>query len=67
VIKGQLRLASDVGRRLLAGLQAAPPDESVPLDQSLHKAARNTYVLIRAARHGMILIKEWNEGRKGVP
>lgn len=66
VIKGQLRMAADLGRQVLAGLQAAPSDESVPLDQSLHKAARNTYVLIRAARHGMVLIKEWNEGRKGV-
>ena len=66
VIKGQLRMASDLGRKVLAGLQASTPDESVPLDPNLHKAARDTYVLIRTARHGMVLIKEWNEGRKGV-
>lgn len=66
VIKGQLRRASELGRRTLAGLRSAPDDDSVPLDESLHRGARQTYVLIRAARHGMTLIKEWNEGRKGV-
>ena len=66
VIKRQLRMASGLGRQVLAGLQAASLDESAPLDESLHKRARNTYVLIRAARHGMTLIKEWNEGRKDV-
>jgi hypothetical protein len=65
VIKGQLRLASKLGRQTLEGLQAAPTDNS-PMDESVHDSARKTYVLIRAARHGFVLIQEWNEGRKGV-
>jgi len=64
-IKGQLRLASEMGRRTLQGLQAAPADDS-PMDESVHDSARKTYVLIRAARHGFTLIREWNEGRKNV-
>lgn len=66
VIKSQLRLASDLGHKVLLSLANAPTDDSIPLDESLHKAARDTYVMIRAARHGMILTKEWNEGRKNV-
>lgn len=53
IIASQLRLADEMGRRALAGLQAAPRDASVPLDEDVIKAARATYGLIRAARHGL--------------
>lgn len=53
IIASQLRLADEWGRKALAGLQAAPRDASVPLDEDVIKAARATYGLIRAARHGL--------------
>jgi hypothetical protein len=53
VIAGQLRLAAELGRKALSGFQAAPTDDSVPLDENILRAARNTYVLIRAARAGL--------------
>jgi hypothetical protein len=56
VIASQLRMASDLGRRVLQGLQAAPTDASLPLealDESVVQGARNTYALIRAAREGL--------------
>jgi hypothetical protein len=66
VIKTQLRLAVQLGGEVLADLRAAPSDDSVPIDPKLLRKARDTYALIRAGRHGFELIKEWNEGRKGV-
>jgi len=66
VIKGQLRLAVILGGEVLAGLQAAPIDDSVPLDPALIKKARETYALVRAGRHGFELENEWNEGKKGI-
>jgi hypothetical protein len=66
VIKSQLRLAITIGSDVLARLQAAPDDDSVPIDPALLRRARDTYALIRAGRHGFELEKEWNEGKKGV-
>ena len=66
VTKSQLKLAVLLGGEVLAGLQATPVDDSVPLDPALVKKARETYALVRAGRHGFELEKEWNEGRKGV-
>ncbi len=54
----QLRMASELGRRALAALENAPTDEGVPLDESVVQPARDTYVLIRAARHSMELARE---------
>src|SRR5712692_10612036 len=58
VIKNQLAMASRLGRRALAGLQAAPRDDSIPLDEGTLQAARDTYVLIRAALHGLDLTRQ---------
>lgn len=66
VIKSQLRLAVTLGGEVLAGLQASPIDDSVPLDPVMVKKARETYALVRAGRHGFELENEWNEGKKGI-
>jgi hypothetical protein len=66
VIKSQLRLAVTLGGEVLAGLQATPTDDSVPLDPVMVKKARETYALVRAGRHGFELENEWNEGKKGI-
>lgn len=66
VIKGQLKLAVTLGSDVLARLHAAPTDDDVPIDPGLLRKARDTYALIRAARHGFELEKEWNDGRKGI-
>lgn len=58
VYTGQLRMASELGRRALASLEAAPTDDSAPLDESVVQPARDTYALIRSARHGMELARE---------
>ena len=50
----QLRLAREIGQRTLTGLRNAPIDEGSPIDESVHQAARDTYVLIRAARYGIM-------------
>ena len=57
-IKNQLKVARDLGRKTLAGLEAMPADDSMPIDEATLQNARDTYVLIRAARHGMELAKE---------
>ena len=49
----QLRLARQYGQKTLTGLQSAPTDEGAPIDESVYQAARDTYVLIRAARYGV--------------
>lgn len=53
VTMDQLRLAARIGRKALAGLRESPHDASIPLDQDMIQAARETYGLIRAARHGL--------------
>ena len=66
MIKSQLKLAVTLGGEVLAGLQATPVDDSVPLDPILVKKARETYALVRAGRHGFELEQEWNDGKKGI-
>ncbi len=66
VVKSQLRLAVTLASDVLARLQAAPTDDSAPIDPVLLKRARDTYALIRAGRHGFELEKEWNDGKKGI-
>ena len=55
-IKNQLQMAARLARKALAGFEAAPRDESIPIDEDVRQAARNTYALIRAARHGLELL-----------
>lgn len=50
---GQLRLAREFGRKALIGFQNAPTDDGTPIDEAVHQAARDAYVLIRAARYGI--------------
>jgi hypothetical protein len=57
-IARQLRMAVSRGRSALDGLQAAVPDNSVPHDESVIQAAKDTYVLIRAARAGLRTAKD---------
>jgi hypothetical protein len=57
-IKNQLTISTDLARKTLAGLETMSSDDSIPIDESMLQNARNTYVLIRAARHGMELNKE---------
>lgn len=54
---GQLEKARRIGGKALLGLQAAPTDESVPIDTSVLQAVRDNYVLIRAAKQGMEVFK----------
>jgi hypothetical protein len=58
VYTGQLRMAAELGRRALASIAAAPTDDSAPFDESVVQPARDTYALIRSARHGMELARE---------
>jgi hypothetical protein len=58
VIAGQLRFASQLGHKCLARLEAEPAEESGPVDDSLVQCARDTYVLIRAARGGLKLQRD---------
>lgn len=53
----QLRQARETAARTLSELQAAPADDSAPVDEMLLQNARNTYILIRAARAGMEIYK----------
>ncbi|MDO8475202.1 MAG: hypothetical protein Q7W02_03220 [Candidatus Rokubacteria bacterium] len=57
-IKNQLTLSTELARKTLAGLAAMPADDSIPIDEATLQNARDTYVLIRAARHGMELARE---------
>ena len=56
-IRQQLRVAGELGNKALAGFQASPSDDSTPIDETALQNARDAYVLIRAARHGMELAK----------
>lgn len=58
VYTSQLRQASRLGRSVLRSIQALPEDESIPVDDQLYQNARQTYVLLRAARHGMAAAME---------
>lgn len=57
VIKHQLQMAAQFGRRVLASLHAASPDDATPIDDYMHREARYTYGFLRSARHGMGLQK----------
>ena len=49
----QLRLGRELGRKALVGLQNAPTDDGTPIDESVYQAARDCYVVIRAARYSI--------------
>jgi hypothetical protein len=57
-IRRQLSTAQDYGHRALAGLEAAPIDDGIPLDAQTILASRNAYVLIRAAYQGIETFRE---------
>ncbi len=57
-IRNQLTLARKLEHQALQGFMARPADNSIPIDAGALQAARNAYVLIRAARHGMGWQKE---------
>ena len=63
VIRKQLLLAKKLEQRALQGFMALPPGDSVPIDAESHQAARDAYILIRAARHGM----GWQRDAKKFP
>ena len=58
IYKLQLRQAVALGRKTLKAIQALPNDDTVPIDPVVLNDARSTYVLVRAARHGMELQRE---------
>ena len=58
VIRNQLTLARKLEHQALQGIMAMPSDNSIPIDPVSLQAARDAYVLIRAARHGMGWQKE---------
>ena len=62
VYKAQLRQFSVLGRRTVHEIQALPVDDSIPVDPRVHQNARQAYVLIRAARWGMELQMQRQEG-----
>jgi hypothetical protein len=61
IYKSQLREAVALGRKTLRALEALPNDDSVPIDPKVLNDARSTYVLVRAARHGMELHREYQK------
>jgi hypothetical protein len=58
VIRNQLTLAKKLEQQAVEGFMAIPGDNSVPVDPVSLQAARDAYILIRAARHGMGWQKE---------
>jgi hypothetical protein len=57
VFKAQLAEASVLAKRTLRELKSLRADDSTPLDPTVLNHARQTYVLIRAVRHGMGLLQ----------
>lgn len=53
VIRNQLTLARKLEKQALEGIMAIPGDNSTPVDPVSLQAARDAYVLMRAARHGL--------------
>jgi len=53
VIRNQLTMARKLEQQALQGIMAIPADNSTPVDATSLQAARDAYVLIRAARHGL--------------
>jgi hypothetical protein len=58
VIRNQLTLARKLEQQALQGIMAGSGDNSTPIDPVALQAARDAYVLMRAARHGMGWQKE---------
>jgi hypothetical protein len=58
VIRNQLTLARKLEQQAMHGIMALPGDNSIPIDPVALQAARDAYILIRAARHGMGWQKE---------
>ena len=59
----QLRLGREYGQRTLIGLQNAPTDEGTHIDESVYQAARDTYVLLRAARYSVMQVVQDDKWR----
>jgi len=53
VIRNQLTMARKLEQQALQGIMAISADNSTPVDATSLQAARDAYVLIRAARHGL--------------
>ena len=53
VIRNQLSMARKLEKQALEGVMAMPGDNSTPIDPTSLQAARDAYVLMRAARHGL--------------
>jgi hypothetical protein len=58
VFKAQLLQASQLAKRSIQEIQGLPIDDSIPVDPAVRTRARQTYVLLRAARWGMELAKQ---------
>jgi hypothetical protein len=52
-IRNQLTMARKLEQQALHGIMAIPADNSTPVDATSLQAARDAYVLMRAARHGL--------------
>jgi hypothetical protein len=50
----QLRMAREFGQKTLLGLQNTSTDDGVPIDERVLQSARDTYVLVRVARYGVM-------------
>jgi hypothetical protein len=55
----QLRMADELGRRVLQSYRAALANDGIPIDEALVQPARNAYALIRAANESMELRKQY--------
>ena len=53
VIRNQLSMARKLEKQALEGVMAIPGDNSTHIDPTSLQAARDAYVLMRAARHGL--------------
>jgi hypothetical protein len=53
VIRNQLTMARKLEQQALQGIMAIPADNSAPVDATSLQAARDAYVLMRSARHGL--------------
>src|SRR2546428_13362017 len=53
IIRNQLTMARKLEKQALQGIMAIPGDNSIHIDSTSLQAARDAYVLMRAARHGL--------------
>jgi len=63
VIRNQLTMARKLEQQALQGIMAISADNSTPVDATSLQAARDAYVLMRAARHGL----GWQRDAKKFP